>query len=812
MRLDADGLDDLVILDGTSGAVSVLMTAPLAGLVVSSTGDGADALPGNGLCDDGTGACTLRAAIMEANTLAGADTISFALGAGTPTIAPASALPDITGPISILGNTGGATRVQINGAAAGGSNGLKLAAGSSGSLIRSLVINRSTGSGAGIRIESASNTVEDCWIGLDSSGSTTVAGNAGGGIVISGSAAANNLIGGTTGAARNVISHNSGNGVEINAGAAGNRVQGNYIGTNPGATVAAGNSNDGIAITGGAMNNEIGGTVSSPGSAPGNVISGNSGDGIDFSGAGTSGNLIHGNLIGTGGAGTSALGNGQNGVMIETSAASNTVGGTVNTLRNVISGNAFGTSDGIEPNGAGVTGTNIFGNYIGVDVSGANAISNGEDGILVLGAPSTTIGAATASPGNTGGNVLSGNNRNGIRLEGATASGTIIQGNNIGLRASGAAAQRNVGDGISIAAAPNTTIGGSSATQRNVISGNTGLSSRGIYVAPGGDNTVIQGNDIGTDISGTTAIGNGSHGIHLDAPGGVVPITGIVVGGLTATPGRAPGNVISGNLGSGVQLVGGLASNVTIQGNIIGLNKPGTSAVGNATGVAITFYSGPNLIGGTTTTARNVISGNGTGVAIGDLGSSAGNLVQGNFIGTDTSGMLSIGNGTGVTITQGSRNDHVGFHDADGRTGLLVSRAGEERLWHRDLRVRDRRGAADLDRVSLSGAGARSAWMWILPSRDRVTRRRVSLVSNRPMDRPCVLERFKGMTAAPHGTDAPLNVWASVALTAAICEEGNAGCLSDGLERPRLLPCPGSILVAESRGGALGPGWRVSKP
>src|SRR5262249_8419651 len=147
--------------------------APSSTFVVGSTGGTPDAVPGNGACDDGSGACTLRAAIQEANALSGSDIITFALGAGTSTIAPLTPLPGITGTVSVQGKTGGATRIQLNGGPVGGAgvNGLLLAAGSSGSLVRSLVMNRF--SRAGLRIESANNTVEDCWIGVI--GGTTTA-------------------------------------------------------------------------------------------------------------------------------------------------------------------------------------------------------------------------------------------------------------------------------------------------------------------------------------------------------------------------------------------------------------------------------------------------------------------------------------------------------------------------------------------------------------------------------------------------------------------------------------------------------------
>jgi CSLREA domain-containing protein len=542
------------VLSGTDGQV-LLPNSPTTALTVNSTGDAVDAIPGNGACDDGSGACTLRAAIQEANALAGADSIGFALGTGTPTIAPASALPDITSVVAIQGNTGGATRVQINGAAVGAGDGLKLATGSSGSLLKSLVINRLGGTGAGIRIESANNTVQDCWIGLDATGSTTVAGNAGGGVVVVGAGATNNLIGGTGAGTRNVISHNTGNGVQIDGGASSNLVQGNYIGTNPGATVAAGNSGDGVSVqssVGSTTGNVIGGSTATPGIAPGNVISGNAGDGVEINGTPTTGNLIQGNSIGLHGSGLSGIANQQNGVLVS-AAPANTIGGTLNVQRNAISGNSFANGDGIELSTAGAVLNNVFGNYIGLDVSGANGVPNGGDGIRIwLSAVNNTIGAATASPGQTGGNVVSGNVGDGIHIEGSQTSGTVIQGNIVGLKASGSAAEKNLNAGISIVGAPSTTVGGTTAPQRNVISGNGG----GAVVAStvGANNTFVQGNYIGVDVTGSFGLGNGG-GVVFSEPGST-GLAGCVVGGLTAVPGTPPGNVISGNTGIGISIVG----------------------------------------------------------------------------------------------------------------------------------------------------------------------------------------------------------------------------------------------------------------
>jgi hypothetical protein len=51
--------------------------SPAAAFTVNDNGDSTDAAPGNGACSDANGKCTLRAAIQEANAIAGVDTINF---------------------------------------------------------------------------------------------------------------------------------------------------------------------------------------------------------------------------------------------------------------------------------------------------------------------------------------------------------------------------------------------------------------------------------------------------------------------------------------------------------------------------------------------------------------------------------------------------------------------------------------------------------------------------------------------------------------------------------------------------------------
>jgi parallel beta-helix repeat protein len=141
----------------------------------------------------------------------------------------------------------------------------------------------------------------------------------------------------------------------------------------------------------------------------------------------------------------------------------------------------------------------------------------------------------------------------------------------------------------------------------------------------------------------------------------------------------AAGNVISGN-GTGVfinsishpVIVG--AYNSLVQGNIIGLNATATQPVGNTTGVLIT--NSYNLIGGSGPAAWNLIAGNqGNGVQIvhtQPLYPTIHNLVIGNRIGTDWTGIRSFGNGLdGVLIGDGAklnlvRDNRVLFNARDG--------------------------------------------------------------------------------------------------------------------------------------------------
>lgn len=245
-----------------------------------------------------------------------------------------------------------------------------------------------SGNAEGIRLDTPGNIVQGNRIGTNA-GATAALANDGAGVFCS--VCSNPTIGGTSPAARNVISGNGSHGIVIFSGASPNAVvQGNFIGTNGSGTGAVPNLGHGIAIQA-ASDNLIGGTAA----GAGNLISGNFLDGVAlFFALATNPqrNLLQGNLIGTDVTGTVAVGNAQHGISL-TGVAETTIGGTTAAARNVISGN---TLNGIlvashleTDNVPGVNPNLIRGNFIGTNVFGTGGVPNGMSGIRF---PQNTIG------------------------------------------------------------------------------------------------------------------------------------------------------------------------------------------------------------------------------------------------------------------------------------------------------------------------------------------------------------------------------------------------------------------------------------
>ena len=299
------------------------------------------------------------------------------------TINLSSALPTITGAVTIDGYTQAGSSVntlsvgdnavltiELNGTGAGSVDGLTLGAGSAGSTIRGLVINRFSGNG--IQIDSTGNLIVGNWIGVDNTGTLDL-GNGVDGITNS---ANNNTIGTSAVADRNVLSGNDDEGVDVDPGVTGIVIQGNYIGTNAMGTAAVpngdlANPNSGGVLLGG-DGTLFGGSL--PGQ--GNLVSGNLIDGILIDGIGN--DVVYGNLIGTNAAGTAGIANSGPGIWIN-GGSNSRIGGTAAGQGNTI---AYNADDGIQIAPATSTGNAILGNSIfantglGIDLNNNGVTAN----------------------------------------------------------------------------------------------------------------------------------------------------------------------------------------------------------------------------------------------------------------------------------------------------------------------------------------------------------------------------------------------------------------------------------------------------
>ena len=491
------------------------------------------------------------------------------------------------------------------------------------------------------------NRVEGNYIGVDATGAVALPN--GTGVDIRESA---NL----TVVTDNVISGNASRGVSIIEGATNNTVANNRIGTDEFGTVAVGNAEAGVFVSD-ASTNTIGG--SDP--ADRNVISANF-IGVTIQGAGATGNVIAGNFVGTDVTGTLALGNARSAIVIQ-DAPGNTIGGTTPAVRNVLSANG---DNGVEIRGAAATGNLIQGNYIGTDVSGGLDLGNGRTGIRILaGAANTTVGGTAVGAGNViagNGDPVEGFLASGVLVDplGVPATGNVIQGNYIGTDAAGTSALPNTAYGIHIIDSAGNTIGGTVAGARNIISA-SGLNGVNVQGAAATGN-LIQGNLIGTDVSGTVGLGNAAMGVWIEAPD-------TVLGGSTP----AARNVISANGNVGVLIQNAVATGNLVQGNYIGTDASGTMELGNAASGVIIGDAATNTIGGPTAAERNVISGNGgTGVEITGA-TSTGNVVQSNYIGVDAGGTVAVPNNDGVNIRQNASLTMVTDNVISGNTFAGVS-------------------------------------------------------------------------------------------------------------------------------------------
>ena len=737
---------------------------------------------------DDSGPGSLRQAILDSNAATSqTNTIDFQItGSGVRTILPLSSLPAIAQPVLIDGFSqpgyAGTPMIEIDGTQGGGGDGLTITG--PDVTVRGLDTNNFS-QGAGIHITGTGATgawIYGNFLGTDPTGTQAepnnegveidagatqnlvgtngdgvndaaerniISGNLSAGVLITGqgtnanvvagdkigtdvtgtlplgnqvggmliqNGASDNTIGGTSPSARDVISGNVENGVNISvSGTTGNVVEGDYIGVTANGAQVLANTYNGVAIFGGASGNIIGGTA--PGS--GDVLSGNTDFGVYISDVGTSGNVVEGDDVGADPSGTLPLGNQVGGVLMQSGASDNTIGGTGPSARDVISGNV---NNGVDISESGTTGNVVEGDYIGVTANGAQGLANTEIGVAIYGGASANIiggtapGAGDVVTGNTifgvylsdagtadnvvagdligtdstgltaigngssgvwvqsgasdntiGGttpgarDVISANGSNGIDITGAGTTGNVVEGDYLGVAADGSTVLRNYESGIAIwGGTTGNTVGGTAAGAGDVISGN--FLGDGVYISDSGTaDNVVAGDLIGTDSTGIVAVPNDSSGVSVQD--GASDNT---IGGTTP----AARDVISGNGLDGIDFIGAGATGNVLEGDFIGLTENGAQALPNSfDGISIEAGASGNVIGGTAPGAGDVISGNGDvlggsnsgfGVIIRAVGTT-GNVVEGDDIGTDATGTIAVGNSSGgVQIEDGAADNSIG--------------------------------------------------------------------------------------------------------------------------------------------------------
>jgi CSLREA domain-containing protein len=705
MRLNADSLDDLVVLREGSPQPSFLMSAPSATITVNTTSDGASD------CQTVGANCTLRGAIQLANASPGADQINFNIPGGGPhRIQPLSELPVITQTLNIFGASQPGTvqspRIEINGSLIGQpADGLKIRASSCFVTYLSITgflsaVDPDTGNrtgGNGISLETPVgfartrfNSLFHNFIGVAPDG-VTDKGNQAAGLLLFDSDF--NLI------ENNVMSGNDGAGISVTNGN-NNTIRANKIGVNAAGTEKLPNAL-GIFLTG--NNNVIGG--SSDGN--GNTISGNGrqfqppnedrcgGIGVfipplvslDTGALLTNGNNIVGNKIGTNSAGTAPLGNCSQG--ITTHPLTTTAIGSISEAgRNIVSDNGYdaihcGIYDYIYTQSEGGY-CSISGNNIGTDITGTVALPNDSRNVLSGAAPPSGVvtlynnltlsnigapGGTTQGGGCTGFcNLISGNDNqlSTGAIERYNSGLVIISNNFVGTNKNGTAALPNAISGI-YATDSDTFIGGYD-TEENVNFGNlvSGNKWSGISVswwAAFSDATFdIESNLVGTDTTGGIAIPNATDdGLSLPSAVFVSAIENwtVNVGGINPFS----RNYISGNSGTGIDAIG-QGGQINITNNYVGIGK-NNQPLGNAKhGILLTGEG--VTVGRTGAGESNVISNNTlAGVAVqsftgpGGTSNAVSNSIRGNSI-RDNGGL-----GIDLTISTSSASQPDGVTPND---------------------------------------------------------------------------------------------------------------------------------------------------
>ena len=356
-------------------------------------------------------------------------------------------------------------------------------------------------------------------------------------------------------------------------------------------------------------------------------------------------------------------GNSLQGVLVATT--NTTIGGVGAQDANVILANG---QEGVSllP---GAHGNQVVGNQIGVTgTSGTGSIfivaGNGSDGVRIADS-SNYVGGLTP----VAGNLISGNDGDGVHIVGMAATRNDVLGNYIGTAPGGSyqlgsGNPGNRGDGVTIDNAGFNQIGGSTTAAANVISYNA-LDGVRIFDNTGGTtstNNFVQGNTIGLTVDGTSEQGNQANGVAIYSENNTVNET----------------NTISSNL-VGVLLSGTGASGNLIASNIIGTDVKGAAKLGNANQGVYIDNASNNTISGTATvgsTGLQIISGNNVGVEI--TGTSTANQVFGNFIGTDATGTYDVGNSKQGVFINYAQGNIIGLPTSTGFNLISANHTGVE--------------------------------------------------------------------------------------------------------------------------------------
>jgi len=450
----------------------------------------------------------------------------------------------------------------------------------------------------------------------------------------------------------NIISGNCGDGIEIDG--SDNTVAMNNIGTDVSGTVAIGNRGNGILITKGAHGNLIGGTAIN-GNNPtggffarppeGNLISGNRANGVLIN-CWATGNTLSGNFIGTSASGNSALGNRLDGVAIVGADNNSLIGCTFQqdpfVYYNVLSGNGG--------NGLRITnsnGTTVQANFMGVGANNASIVANGGDGLLVSGwSKNTQVGGPIPL-----GNVISGNNRNGIEVT-DTASNLTSFNTFAGLFAFAGAAP-NKKDGILI-----TSSGGGDLIRTCLVGGNLG---NGIELGGNATGVQIEQTGVGTTSNIEGAIPNIGDGIRLTGNA-----HGNKIGGFQLSIEQQV--TVSSNYGYGIDVAGHAHDNTIFNTNI-GTGGFGINPLGNVRGG---IYLGCNTrattIGGTEEPYRVIVENNqGAGITI---RGSVRNVILGDTISNNAAGGIVVINSLCNQIGLPSSSNTI---QANGQNGISLT-------------------------------------------------------------------------------------------------------------------------------------------